>query len=121
MLGKFYVWIGDKGYDLLLFLNCWYNCFCSWWNIYYWLLVGYIKKYIKGVNKVIECYCVVGCDYVRVKGLDGIICGYIYYFELLMVNGIYYINDGDWIENCLVLVEDMNGELILIYFNEYLK
>ena len=38
-----------------------------------------------------------------------------------MVNGIHYINDGDWIENCSALVEDMNGELTLIHFNEYLK
>ena len=38
-----------------------------------------------------------------------------------MVNGIHYINDGDWIENCSALVEDNSGELSLIHFNEYLK
>ncbi len=38
-----------------------------------------------------------------------------------MVNGIHYINDGDWIENCSALVEDNYGELSLIHFNEYLK
>jgi UDP-2,3-diacylglucosamine pyrophosphatase LpxH len=120
-LGKFHAWIGDKGYDLLLFLNRWYNRFRSWRNRHYWSLAGYIKKHIKGANKAIERYRAAGCDYARAKGLDGIICGHIHHPESLMVNGIHYINDGDWIENCSALVEDMNGELTLIHFNEYLK
>ena len=32
-LGKFHAWIGDKGYDLLLFLNRWYNRFRAWRTI----------------------------------------------------------------------------------------
>ena len=120
-LGKFHAWIGDKGYDLLLFLNRWYNRFRAWRNNHYWSLAGYIKKHIKGANKAIERYRAAGCRHAAERGLDGIICGHIHHPESLMVNGIHYINDGDWIENCSALVEDNSGELSLIHFNEYLK
>lgn len=120
-LGKFQAWIGDKGYDLLLFLNRWYNRFRAWRNNHYWSLAGYIKKHIKGANKAIERYREAGCKHAAERGLDGIICGHIHHPESVMVNGVHYINDGDWIENCSALVEDNSGRLSLIHFNEYLK
>lgn len=120
-LGRFHAWIGDKGYDLLLFLNRWYNRFRAWRNNHYWSLAGYIKKHIKGANKAIERYRAAGCRHAAERGLDGIICGHIHHPESLMVNGIHYINDGDWVENCSALVEDDCGQLSLIHFNEFLK
>jgi hypothetical protein len=30
------------------------------------------------------------------------------------INGVLYCNDGDWVESCTSLVEDMNGHLRLI-------
>lgn len=119
-LGKFHAWIGDKGYDLLLFLNRWYNRFRAWQNSHYWSLAGYIKKHIKGANKAIERYRQAGCNYAAQRNLDGIICGHIHHPQSMMVNGIHYINDGDWVENCSALVEDQQGELTLIHFNEFL-
>lgn len=115
------MWIGDKGYDFLFFLNREFNCLCVWCKWEYWLFVGYIKKYIKGVNEVIVCYWEVCCRCVDEMGFDGVVCGYIYYFESSFENGIYYINDGDWIENCSVLLEDVNGNLFFIYYFDLLE
>jgi hypothetical protein len=30
------------------------------------------------------------------------------------INGVLYCNDGDWVESCSALVEDLNGHLRLI-------
>ena len=30
------------------------------------------------------------------------------------MDGILYCNDGDWVESCTSLVEDMNGRLSLV-------
>jgi hypothetical protein len=30
------------------------------------------------------------------------------------IGGVLYCNDGDWVESCTALVEDMNGQLRLI-------
>ena len=38
-----------------------------------------------------------------------------------MEKGIHYINDGDWVENCSALGEDMEGNLSLIYYLEEME
>ena len=115
-LGKFHAWIGDKAYDLLLFLNRWFNRFRQWRKREYWSLAGYIKKHIKGANEAIARYRTACCDKARDMQLDGVICGHIHHPESLMENDIHYVNDGDWIENCSALAEDAEGNLSLIYW-----
>lgn len=120
-IGKFHAWIGDKGYDLLLFLNRWYNRFRQWRNNDYWSLAGYIKKHIKGANEAIARYREACCARARKMGLDGVICGHIHHPESIMVHGTHYVNDGDWIENCSALSEDKDGNLVLISWIEEMK
>ena len=43
-----------------------------------------------------------------------VVCGHIHRAEMREINGILYCNDGDWVESCTSLVEDMNGHLRLI-------
>lgn len=120
-LGKFHAWIGDKGYDLLLFANRWYNYFKQLRNGQYWSLAGYIKKRINGANAAIARYKKATCKRAKVLQLDGVICGHIHHPESDYVDGMHYINDGDWIENCSVLVEDASGEMILLDWIDYSK
>jgi UDP-2,3-diacylglucosamine pyrophosphatase LpxH len=50
----------------------------------------------------------------RKRGVDTVVCGHIHRAEMRDINGILYCNDGDWVESCSSLVEDMNGHLRLI-------
>jgi len=50
----------------------------------------------------------------RKRGVDTVVCGHIHRAEMRDINGILYCNDGDWVESCTSLVEDMNGQLRLI-------
>ncbi len=56
-------------------------------------------------------------EYIH-RGADGrrmlVVCGHIHRAEIRDINGILYCNDGDWVESCTSLVEDMNGHLRLI-------
>ena len=36
------------------------------------------------------------------------------------IDGVLYCNDGDWVESCTALVEDMNGALALWSWPEIL-
>jgi UDP-2,3-diacylglucosamine pyrophosphatase LpxH len=112
-LGKFETWLGDKAYTLLLILNRWYNRFRQWKTGDYWSLAGYIKQHIRGANAAIARYRHACCAHAKAKRLDGVICGHIHHPESEIVEGVHYINDGDWVENCSVLVESHNGELTL--------
>jgi hypothetical protein len=31
-----------------------------------------------------------------------------------MIDGIHYVNDGDWVESCTALVEHMDGRLEIV-------
>ena len=66
-------------------------------------------------SPVIEKHAV-GADEM---GLDEV-RGHIHHPESSF-GGIHYINDGDWIENCSALSEDVNGNLSLIHYLDSLE
>jgi UDP-2,3-diacylglucosamine pyrophosphatase LpxH len=45
---------------------------------------------------------------------DGLICGHVQRAEQRLLGPIWYINDGDWVQNCTALVEDYSGALRLL-------
>jgi UDP-2,3-diacylglucosamine pyrophosphatase LpxH len=51
---------------------------------------------------------------VRRERADGLICGHVHRAEQRLIGPIWYINDGDWVENCTALVEDHAGALRLM-------
>jgi len=50
----------------------------------------------------------------RRGGYDGVICGHIHHAALRDVDGIHYVNTGDWVESCTAIIEDDAGELRLV-------
>jgi UDP-2,3-diacylglucosamine pyrophosphatase LpxH len=50
----------------------------------------------------------------RKRGVDTVVCGHIHRAEMREIDGVLYCNDGDWVESCSALVEDLNGQLRLI-------
>ena len=57
-------------------------------------------------------------SYARRKGYDGVICGHIHNAEIKMIDGIVYMNDGDWVESCTALVEHHDGRWEIITWQE---
>ena len=48
------------------------------------------------------------------RGLDGVVCGHIHHAEMRDVQGVVYMNDGDWVESCTALVEHADGRFELV-------
>ena len=116
--GPIHAWIGDKAYDLLLFINRWYNRVQTWRGKPYWSLAGHIKQHIKGANKAIERYKAACRERAQSLNLDGVVCGHIHNPEICNNHDVTYYNDGDWIENCSALVEDEKGDIALYYWTQ---
>lgn len=116
--GKTQAWLGDKGYELLLFINRWYNIFRSKNGYPYLSVAGYIKTRIRGANEAISRYRTAAIGRAKSAGLDGIVCGHIHHPEIVEQDGVTYYNDGDWIENCSALTEDEHGHISLTYWTE---
>jgi UDP-2,3-diacylglucosamine pyrophosphatase LpxH len=53
-------------------------------------------------------------ELAKAKGADGIICGHIHKAEIKEIDGITYMNSGDWVESLTALVETHEGEWKLI-------
>ena len=54
----------------------------------------------------------------RAAGFDGAICGHIHYGHLRRIEGVLYLNDGDWVEHCTALTEDALGRFQLLHWSE---
>ena len=48
------------------------------------------------------------------------ICGHIHHAVMHDLNGVRYVNTGDWVESCTAVIEHWTGELELIRFAEVL-
>ncbi len=41
----------------------------------------------------------------RRKDVDGVICGHIHHAADRMIDGVHYLNCGDWVESATAIVE----------------
>ncbi len=107
-------WIGDWGYDFLMFLNRLYNRVRAKYGYGYWSLAGYLKSHIKRAQTYIGDYEDAASHYAEKNNYDGIICGHIHHSALKTINNVCYYNTGDWVESCTALVEDFDGNFSII-------
>lgn len=114
---KFSPWLAKVGsniYDLLLAINPYINWVRRRFDLPHWSLAGYLKNKTKKAVQYIGSYEESVTQAARKRGVDAVVCGHIHRAEMRDMDGILYCNDGDWVESCTSLVEDMNGRLSLI-------
>jgi UDP-2,3-diacylglucosamine pyrophosphatase LpxH len=102
-------YIGDKGYDLILNLNNKFNWIRHKMGFGYWSLSAYIKHKVKSAVDFIFDFEKNLIVYCKKRGFDGIICGHIHHAEIKEIDGLSYMNDGDWVESMTALVEHLDG------------
>jgi UDP-2,3-diacylglucosamine pyrophosphatase LpxH len=107
--------LGDVMYDVLVRLNSMiafvrrrFGMSC------YWSLAGYAKRRVKSALQFIFDFEESACHAARQRGLDGIICGHIHSAAIREVDGVTYVNCGDWVDSCTAIVEHVDGRLELI-------
>lgn len=116
MLGnKWIMHLGDTLYQLLISFNTSFNKVRGWMGMDYWSLSKYLKHKTKRALNFIHSFEERVADYCKKRGFDGAICGHIHTAEIKEIDGITYMNDGDWVESCSALVETVDGEWKLIY------
>lgn len=101
--------IGDKGYDFILNLNNKFNWIRRKMGFGYWSLSAYIKHKVKSAVDFIFDFEKNLVSYCAKRGFAGIICGHIHHAEIKEIDGIVYMNDGDWVESMTALVEHYDG------------
>ncbi len=106
--------LGDSAYTAALVANRWFNSARRRLGYPYWSLSAWLKRQVKGAVKAIDRYETALAGEARRRGLNGVVCGHIHHAEMRMVDGVLYVNDGDWVESCTALVEHHDGRLELL-------
>jgi len=106
--------LGDWAYTVALGVNRYFNHVRVWLGYPYWSLSAWLKLQVKEAVKAIDRFEGALADDAKHRGFDGVVCGHIHHAEMREVNGVMYLNDGDWVESCTALVEHHDGRLELI-------
>src|SRR5690606_32701706 len=80
----------------------------------YWSLSAYLKVKVKNALQFIEDFESAVAEEARRRGVDGVICGHIHKAEMREIDGVMYVNDGDWVESCTAVTEDFDGRLEIV-------
>jgi len=110
---RWLAWLGSEMYDLVLAANRAFNRARGLLGFPYWSLAAYLKEKTGNAMEYVNRFEHAALQLARQRAMDGIVCGHIHRAALTDHDGILYCNDGDWVENCSTLVEDMNGRLAL--------
>ncbi len=110
--------LGDIGYTFLLWLNRQYNFRRMKKGLPYFSLSQSIKAKVKQAVKYVDDFENQLSSMARYKNCDGIICGHIHQPAKKEINGISYLNSGDWVESMSALVENHEGKWDLVYYFE---
>ena len=111
---KYLALLGDRAYSMALILNRWFNAVRRRLGYPYWSLSAWLKRQVKEAVKAVDRFEVALTNEARRRGYDGVVCGHIHHAEMRVVQGVMYLNDGDWVESCTALVEHHDGRLELI-------
>lgn len=114
---KYAKWIsvlGAAAYEFTLVINRWFNQIRKWMGLSYWSLSAYLKNKAKrAVQHIAEFEKVVVNEAMKYE-VEGVVCGHIHHAEIQELNGVLYLNAGDWVESCTALVEHVDGTLEVI-------
>jgi len=106
------VWLaklGDIGYTFLLWVNRIYNIYRAKKGLGYFSLSQSIKQKVKSAVSYISDYEKELVALARARHADGIICGHIHQPANTHIDGIHYLNSGDWVETMSALLEHEDG------------
>jgi UDP-2,3-diacylglucosamine pyrophosphatase LpxH len=115
---KWLAHLGDWAYVNALRLNGALHFVRRAFGLPYWSLSAYLKNKVKNAVSYIASFEAAVAHEVKRRGLDGVVCGHIHHAAIRTIDGVLYLNDGDWVESCTALVEDARGTLEIVHWAE---
>jgi UDP-2,3-diacylglucosamine pyrophosphatase LpxH len=115
---KWLAFLGDWSYRGLLALNTHFNRVRRMLGLGYWSLSAFLKQRVKDAVAFIDQFEAAMAEEGRRRGVQGVICGHIHKAEMREIDGIAYLNDGDWVESCTAIVEGFDGRFEIVRWLE---
>ena len=115
---RFLAHLGDWAYDVAIALNVWIARARRALGLPYWSFSAWAKLQVKRAVNFIGEFQRVVAEEARRNEVDGVICGHIHHAVIADIDGIAYINTGDWVESCTAVVEHFDGRMELIRWEQ---
>lgn len=117
-----HVWLaklGGVGYAVLLRLNRFYNAWLRWRGKEGFSLSRWVKHKVKQAVSFVGRYEEQLQNLARWKQCSGIICGHIHTPADKMIDGVHYLNSGDWVESMTVVVEHLDRTFEVLSYHDF--
>jgi UDP-2,3-diacylglucosamine pyrophosphatase LpxH len=106
--------LGDWAYQAALFCNTHFNRVRRRLGLPYWSFSAWAKLKVKNAVNFIGAFEDVLSEHAAKHGFDGVVCGHIHHAVIRDLNGITYVNTGDFVESCTAVAEHFDGRLEIL-------
>lgn len=114
-LHPFLYMIGDFAYELSFKINTIYNKIRSLFGLEYWSLSKFLKSKVKDAVSFINDFKMLSLRKLKEVECDSIMIGHIHTPAIEKIEDKVYYNTGDMVESCSYIIEDLDGNLNLLY------
>jgi UDP-2,3-diacylglucosamine pyrophosphatase LpxH len=114
---RWLAFFGDWAYDSAIFLNTHFNRVRRMFGFGYWSFSAWAKLKVKKAVNFIGSFERELAGEARRRGADGVICGHIHHPTIRDIDGVTYVNTGDFVESCSLVVEHEDGRLEVKYWS----
>ncbi|MGO9174447.1 MAG: UDP-2,3-diacylglucosamine diphosphatase [Rhodomicrobium sp.] len=113
--------IGDIAYDIAAAANSLLNWGRRGIGLPYWSLAAFLKYRVKRIVSYAGNFEKKLAAAARDADASGVICGHIHHATIHVVDGICYVNTGDWVESGTAIAERADGRLEIIRWTDRLR
>ncbi|MGA3339811.1 MAG: UDP-2,3-diacylglucosamine diphosphatase [Methylocella sp.] len=113
---RWLAWLGDWAYTLALWLNLWFNKIRRRLGFPYWSFSAWAKLKVKNAVNFIGAFETALAEAARRHQANGVVCGHIHHAVIRDIDGITYINTGDFVESCTAVAEHEDGRLEVLHW-----
>ncbi len=108
---RWLAYLGDWAYTTAIAANTVFNIVRRRLGFPYWSFSAWAKLKVKNaVNFIGDFEQVVAQDAAK-HAVDGVICGHIHHAAMRDIDGVTYVNTGDFVESCSFVAEHQDGTL----------
>jgi len=115
---KWLAFFGDWAYDAAVFINTHFNRIRRLLGFGYWSFSAWAKLKVKNAVNFIGAFERELAAEAKKRGANGVICGHIHHAAIREIDGVTYVNTGDFVESCSAVVEHDDGALEIVYWSK---
>ncbi|WP_442755598.1 UDP-2,3-diacylglucosamine diphosphatase [Methylocystis sp. JAN1] len=113
---RWLAFLGDWAYDAAIAVNTVLNRFRRMFGVGYWSFSAWAKLKVKEAVNFIGDFEETLAAEARRRGVDGVVCGHIHHAAIKVIDGVRYVNTGDFVESCTAVAEHEDGSFEILHW-----